>query len=204
VTKGNDHTFMKYHIGSEQEIEQLLQPETRLEHQLLQDARFREGLMWGHPRMGHPEGTVALHVREVLDNIDQLILEEPLRTHLRLIAYSHDTFKYMEDRSFPRNWSRHHAVLARQYMEDYLDHPSVLKVIELHDEAFYSWRQIHLFKSPIEGQRRYEQLLEKLGDDLQLFYLFFKCDTETGDKILEPLHWFEEVTEVVVPASNND
>ena len=26
---------------------------------------------------------------------------------------------------------------------------------------------------------------------LQLYYLFFKCDTQTGDKTQAPLKWFE-------------
>jgi hypothetical protein len=34
--------------------------------------------------------------------------------------------------------------------------------------------------------------LEKMENSLQLFYLFFKCDTLTGDKTLAPLTWFEE------------
>jgi len=31
-----------------------------------------------------------------------------------------------------------------------------------------------------------------MEDCMQLFYLFFKCDTLTGDKTLAPLTWFEE------------
>jgi len=65
-------------------------------------------------------------------------------------------------------------------------------VIELHDEAYYSWRCQYLYHNQAAGEKRLAQLLERLGDNLQLYYLFFKCDTRTGDKIQAPLQWFEQ------------
>ena len=175
------------------DIVALLQPETPLERQLLRDEVFLEGLLWGKPRFGHPEGTVLQHVREVLDNIDRLPVGDSVRERLRLIAFAHDTFKYSEKTEYPRDWSKHHGVLARQYMQQFTEDEGVLKVLQWHDEAFYSWRCIHVYLSPDKGWQRLRRLLERIGDDLQLYYYFFKCDTETGDKNQEPLRWFEEV-----------
>ena len=63
---------MKKHILQIDVIEGLLKPETDIENQLINDPDFKEGLFWGKPRYGHPEGKVIYHIAEVLKNIDQL------------------------------------------------------------------------------------------------------------------------------------
>lgn len=176
-------------------VETLLQPETSLEKGILLAPEILKGLDWGTPRFGHPEGKVLYHVREVLDNIEQLNVDKLSRQKLRLITIVHDTFKYLEDKSKKRDWSKHHSVLARQFMEKFTEDQAVLDVIELHDEAYYAWRLIKLYNKEIEGKKKLEQLLNRLGDNLQLYYLFFKCDTQTGDKIQAPLKWFEKILE---------
>jgi hypothetical protein len=68
-------------------LESLLQPETTLEEKLLAAPAFRKGLLWGEPRFGHPEGIVAFHVKEVLENIALIPrLSAADRSNLRLIA----------------------------------------------------------------------------------------------------------------------
>lgn len=176
-------------------VELLLRPETETECNILQDIDFRAGLNWGVPRFGHPEGKVLYHIREVLDNVDKLNVDAKVREQLRLITFIHDTFKNIEDKNRPRDWSRHHAVLARQFAEKYIEDQAVLDVIELHDEAYYSWRSQFLSNRKKEGEQRLQNLLERLQDNLQLYYLFFKCDTCTGDKIQAPLQWFEQSIE---------
>jgi hypothetical protein len=173
----------------------ILQPETSLEQELIDRPDFKKGLDWGVPRFGHPEGEIYKHIREVLDNIDKLDINDTDRSRLRLIAYAHDTFKYKEDKSFPRDWSKHHGVYARYFMEQFTDDEAVLDILELHDEAYYSWRLIHLYNRLEEGESRLVSLLNRLGRNKQLYYLFFKCDTQTGDKNQAPLKWFEKVVE---------
>jgi hypothetical protein len=174
-------------------LQQLICPENEAEAALLNDHAFQEGLLWGVPRFGHPEGEVYKHILEVLDNVDQLNTSPSVRRKLRLITLVHDTFKHLEVRGTPRDWSKHHGMIARHYMEQFTKDNSILDIVELHDEAFYAWRCIFVYQLPQEGQARLERLLGRLGDNLQLFYLFFKCDTETGDKIQAPLRWFETV-----------
>ena len=174
-------------------IEHLLCPETDLERHLVALPEFCVGLWWGEPRFGHPEGKVALHVREVLDNIEALpnLCSED-RSRLRLIALAHDTFKHAESRSRPRDWTKRHGLLARRYMEGYTSDPTVLDVIETHDDAYYKWLSQRRRPSP---HSQLDSLLSRVGHCLQLYYLFFKCDTQTGDKIQAPLRWFEQVAE---------
>lgn len=184
------------------DLKEMFQPETVLEQTLLQDPDFRKGLGWGMPRFGHPEGAVYKHIREVLDNVDRLDVNSEEREKLRLITFVHDTFKNLEDKSYPRDWSKHHGVYARRFIEKYTDDPVVLKIVELHDEAYYAWRHKHLYHQHREGLERLQNLLDTMGDDIQLYYLFFKVDTQTGDKNQAPLKWFEMVVEniEVVPS----
>ena len=175
-------------------LEELLQPETALERRLFEVPVFREGMLWGEPRFGHPEGKVALHVREVLDNIDLIKeLPEQERERLRLVALSHDTFKYQEDRSRPRDWSKHHAMLAVRFMQEFTNDRHVLDLIETHDDAFYAWLASRNEQFLIENPHKsLDRLFERIGYCRQLYYLFFKCDTQTGDKTQASLKWFEK------------
>ncbi len=176
----------------ESEIEARLKPETDLEAQIIADPDFQAGLFWGKPRYGHPEGQVINHIPEVLANVDKLTISAEMRRKLRLITYVHDTFKHIEDKGSPRDWSKHHGVYARKFLEKYVNEPLLLTVTEMHDEAYYAWRLFALYNRPEKGQERLDYLIEKVGAELQLFYLFFKCDTQTGDKIQTPVRWFEE------------
>lgn len=175
-------------------VEQIIKPEIKLERLLLQTPEFLEGMVWGEPRFGHPEGKVCLHVREVLDNIDFLPnLDAALRQRLRLVAIAHDAFKFCEDRSHPRDWSKHHGAIARRFMERFTDDQAVLDVIECHDDAYYAWRNTRpVALGPDYQHKTLENLLHRVGHCIQLYYLFFKCDTQTGDKTQAPLKWFEK------------
>jgi HD domain len=180
-----------------QDIETILQPETDLERFFIGLPHIQEGLLWGEPRYGHPEGKVLYHIVEIYKNIDCIIppLSIKDRDTLRLITLLHDTFKYAEDKSYPRDWSKHHGILARLYAKPYISVKSTLDIIELHDEAYYCWRLEVLEDAKDKAQLRLAQLLERLKGRLQLFYIFFKCDTATGDKTQAPVKWFEKKIE---------
>lgn len=185
---------MANNLITEKEILDILKPETELERQLITDSVIQEGLLWGEPRYGHPEGKVLYHVPDIYANIDRLheYIKQEDRTRLRLIALVHDAMKYKEDKSAPRDWTRHHSILARQYCEQFIADKITLDIIELHDEAYYSWRQFILEDEPEYGAIRLDALLNRVRYCLQLYYLFFKCDTATGDKTQAPVKWFEK------------
>lgn len=176
-------------------IQELIQPETEMEKHLVAQAEFRQGLFWGKPRYGHPEGQIIFHIREVLDNVERIPdLDKETRTQLRLITLVHDTFKYKEaaaSKILGRVPESHHATFAAEFMMRHNGDESLTRIIHLHDEAYYSWRMIHRFQSK-QGWQRMADLLSAIGQDLQLYYLFFKCDTCTGDKTPKPLEWFEQ------------
>ncbi len=170
----------------------VLRPENALERMLTSHPDMVKGLWWGEPRFGHPEGKVYLHVREIFDNIEQLSLPAEERNALRLIALTHDAFKYCEDKNIPRDWTKHHGVHARRFMESFIRDRATLDIIECHDEAYYCWRMMHREQRLVAGNQRLEKLLTRIGYCLQRYYHFFKCDTYTGDKLLTPVKWFEK------------
>lgn len=180
------NTFIK------QEITNRLSPENLLEQKVFEQPDWQEGLMWGKPRYGHPEGKILYHIEEVLQNVEQLKIDAQTRSDLRFITLTHDAFKYKEHRGHPRDWSRHHAVIARRFSEKFTDNKTLLDIIELHDEAYYVWRMRYKLFNNKAAEKRLDNLLLRLKDNLQLFYLFFKCDTQTGDKTQIPIQWFEE------------
>lgn len=187
-------------------LETLLQPETALERHWLTLPTFRYGLLWGEPRFGHPEGQIALHIREVFDNIDRIIdLNPQTRLQLRQIALTHDTFKYAEDRSRPRDWTKHHGLIARRFLESYTSDSVVLDVTETHDDAFYAWLASRQEETTPDKQgKTLQHLYQKVGYCMQEYYMFFKCDTLTGDKTLAPIKWFEKNITDVTPIAFRD
>lgn len=170
----------------------LIRPETPFEERLLTLPEIRRGLKWGQPRFGHPEGKVGLHVRDVLDNLDRMELCPDTRPMLRIVAIVHDAFKWQEPRTVPRNWNLHHGRLARQFLKTLLDDPLLLDLVEWHDEGWYIWRYFFVEEKPWVAQHRLDALIRRFGAQIQTYYLFFKADTCTGDKLRSPLEWFEQ------------
>lgn len=177
-----------------QDIHNILQPETELESLLISQPDIIDGLLWGEPRYGHPEGKVLHHIPEIYANIERVPLPLSIsdRQSLRLITLLHDTFKNIEDKSSPRDWTKHHGILARLFAENYIDDATILDIIELHDEAYYCWRLEILEDEPEQSLARLDMLFDKIKHCIQLYYIFFKCDTATGDKTQAPVKWFEK------------
>lgn len=169
--------------------------ETPLEAEIMADPDWVAGLSYGSPRPGHPEGAVAYHIPEVLANVDRLALNLDDRARLRLVALAHDNFKYQVDRTKVHTGENHHGMLARRFLERYVEDEALLTVVELHDEAFSSWKKATLYGKPDKGLERAERLLARLGDGVGFFLRFFRCDNETGDKTPDSVEWFTAVAE---------
>lgn len=166
--------------------------ETDLERRIAAEPEWREGVEWGRPRHGHPEGTVKAHIAAVLRNIDDVYGESSLRELLRLIALVHDTFKFQVDMDRPRTGENHHAVRARRFAERYISDQAALDVIELHDEAFNAWQNGNRDGKWDKARRRAEALIERLGANLPLYLAFYRCDNMTEGKAPDCLEWFRE------------
>jgi len=173
-------------------LEHYIQPETKLEQILLMDPAWLRGAFWGKPRPGHPEGQILFHIQDVLANINAVNFSANVRQDLRLVAIIHDTFKYLEESQRPRrDWSKHHAAIAKRFAKNYLSDERLLQLIALHDDAYYAWKFWQKGRKA-EAENKLAQTFKQLGpENKQLFYNFFKCDTWTGNKTQQPIAWFE-------------
>lgn len=171
--------------------------ETELERTIAGDPDWREGMEWGKPRKGHPEGAVKWHVRDVLANVDRFYSDSPFRSNLRLIALVHDTFKFQVDRKQPACGENHHGMRARRFSERYLTRSEVLDVIELHDEAYNSWQKGYRDHQWDRARERAMVLIDRLAESLDLYVHFYRCDNETDGKSQDCRIWFEQLCEQV-------
>jgi hypothetical protein len=165
-------------------IERLIpgfRPETAVERALAGDPRLLAGLAWGRPRPGHPEGSVGLHVAEILAAITEPAGRR--RRELRFLALVHDGCKRQVPRAARRSPDNDHAVLARRFAERYTTDPRMLDALELHDEPYRIWRA---------GEENRDELLRDVLariPDVDLFLRFVELDGSTRGKDPRPLAW---------------
>lgn len=175
-------------------------PETDLERRIMLDQDWVDGLSYGTPRRGHPEGAVVYHIPAVLANVEKYAIDLVDRNWLRVVALVHDNFKYQVDRTKDRTGENHHGWLARHFAERYVTNETVLTVIEFHDEAFLSWKKAISNGKLSAGTARAERLILRLSElpdgAIPFFMRFFKCDNETGDKIQDSVRWFQGLLDV--------
>ena len=165
------------------------QPESDLERAIAHDAELAGGLAWGKPRQGHPEGSIAAHVADLLGRIDRLQLEPEQRRLLRFIALVHDACKRRVRDWLPRTGANHHAARARRLAKRYTDDERVLAVIELHDRPYAIWRRLQ--RTGRLDERALEDVLDRTPD-LDLLVRFVELDGSTEGKDPEPIRWFRE------------
>jgi hypothetical protein len=164
---------------------------SELEALIMRDPDWIAGSEWGFPRPGHPEGVVKYHIIEVLANLDKINLAPAEKANLRIAALVHDTFKYQVDRNAPRIPPKEHGYLASQWLSKYLQDPSLLALVELHDDGYRAWQDFQ-HGGERQGWRRITQIIGRLEGEMQMFINFYWADNNVGDKSPEQLPWFIE------------
>ena len=165
------------------------EPETDLERRVTEDPELLEGLAWGEPRAGHPEGAVGAHVADLLATLDDEGVQGDDREVLRFIAIVHDAFKYRVRQRLPRVGENHHAMRARRFAERFVDDERTLATIELHDRPYALWRKMKRKGRPDRGG--FERMLRRIPDPA-LFLRFIELDGSTEGKRPEPIEWFRD------------
>jgi hypothetical protein len=165
------------------------EPESELEREVAGRPELLQGLAWGEPRTGHPEGSVGAHVAHLLDSIDASGETGERRALLRLIALLHDSFKYRVRPRLPKAGENHHATRARRFAEQFTDDERLLSTIELHDRPYALWRKLQR-KGSLD-ERGFSRMLERI-EDPELFMRFVELDGSTEGKRPEPIEWFRD------------
>jgi hypothetical protein len=169
-------------------------PETALERALAADGELLEGLAWGRPRPGHPEGPVGRHVADLLAGVTEP--RGPRRRELRFMALVHDACKHRvrpEAGPVPLN---DHALLARRLAERYTADERVLVALEHHDAPYRIWRR----ETGEDGRRALLHLLAGVPD-LGLFLRFVELAGSTAGKHPGPLRWMRAPGRPAAPAA---
>jgi HD domain-containing protein len=163
------------------------EPETDLERRVTAELELLEGLAWGQPRAGHPEGAVGTHVSHLLETLDRSGVTGEERELLRFMALVHDSFKYQVRERLPRVGENHHAMRARRFAERFTDDERLLSAIQFHDRPYSLWRKLNRRgKLDERGFRRMMRCVE----DPELFLRFIELDGSTEGKRPEPIEWF--------------
>ena len=175
-------------------------PENDLERAVARDPALIEGLSWGEPRKGHPEGPVGAHVAELLSMLEEWEEPEPRRSELRLIAIVHDSFKYQVDDGAPKTGENHHAMRARRFAERYTDDERLLAATELHDRPYALWRRLR--RTGHLDEHALTSMLRRVPDPA-LLLRFVELDGSSAGKNPDPVRWFRAELERrgVVPAA---
>lgn len=175
-----------------QELIEGFAPETELERALAEDPRIVEGLAWGKPRRGHPEGSIGAHVADLLDTIERRGEQGQRRAELRVISIVHDSQKHRVESWRPKTGENHHAMRARRVAERHIDDERLLAAIQWHDRPYALWRRLNR-----TGRLQEDELARMLAavPDLDLFLRFVELDGSTAGKKPEPVRWFREELE---------
>jgi hypothetical protein len=163
-------------------------PENELERALMSDAEVLEGLAWGKPRRGHPEGSVGEHAADLLATVDRWGERGERRAELRFIALVHDAFKFRVHDWRPKTGDNHHAARARRHAERYTHDERVLATIEQHDRPYSLWRKLRRTGRPDESA--FDRMVERIPD-LDLFVRFVELDGSTEGKHPGPIEWLK-------------
>jgi HD domain-containing protein len=168
------------------------EPETELERRVVAQPELLEGLAWGAPRAGHPEGAVGTHVSHLLKTLDESGESGERRELLRFMALVHDSFKYQVRDRLPRAGENHHATRARRFAERFTDDERVLSAIQFHDRPYSLWRKLQR-KGKLD-ERGFNRMMRCVTDP-GLFLRFVELDGSTEGKRPEPIAWFRDELE---------
>ena len=163
------------------------EPETELERRVIAEPELLEGLAWGQPRAGHPEGAVGVHVSHLLEALDQSGVSGEQRELLRFMALVHDSFKYEVRERLPRVGENHHAMRARRFAARFTDDERVLSAIQFHDRPYALWRKMR--RRGKLDERAFRRMIRRI-EDPELFLRFIELDGSTEGKRPEPIEWF--------------
>ncbi|MGE5636920.1 MAG: hypothetical protein ACM3UV_08280 [Nocardioidaceae bacterium] len=186
MTVGDRRTTVEARRTTAEALVPGFRPETELERAVAHDPELVEGLAWGRPRAGHPEGPVGAHVSHLLRTIDAWEEGSTQRSELRFVAIVHDSRKVAVHEWLPRRGENHHAMRARRLAERYTRDERLLATIELHDRPYSIWRRRH-HGVPLEPAL--ERLFARIPDPA-LFLRFVELDGSTEGKNSEPIDWF--------------
>lgn len=151
---------------------------------------YQENLLWGMPRRGHPEGSLANHIAELEANLQEVgdLLLAGEEDKLRLLIHVHDICKPEAWVGVDSDHPHNHALLARRLLERVCPDPILLAITQFHDDGYLLYQY---FRRSGDLRGRWNSVLCAVRD-VDLFLLFFLIDSCTAGKHREPVDWVLE------------
>jgi hypothetical protein len=159
---------------------------------IVQSDVYRENIMWGEPRAGHPEGAIKDHIEEIrlsIGVIRDLVSDEQL-VKLLILAHTHDSFKKDAKVGVSISDPNSHASLAANFLTTFGVDGDLVAMVQNHDVPVALWRAFTAKGSFNEG--RLENLLTSIKD-WDLFLKFIVVDGLTGNKDHAAVDWIVSV-----------
>lgn len=186
------------------------------------DPRYQVGILYGKPRRGHAEGTVAAHIKELERNLHALYdagyVSSDHFEKLQVLIHVHDTFKGATAGAGKKNCAIEdpdsHASRARVFLAEFTDDPDLLWITQYHDLGYAVYRKWKS-KGRVDDTRLWAGV-SKIKDR-DLFLLFSVIDSCTASKGRAMIKWFimrlheaspapkwgTEIVDVLPPPENN-
>jgi len=159
-------------------------PLTDTLNKIMSDARYVEGIKYGVPRKGHPEGSVGKHIADLLANLDKMWeggwLSGDEFWKLTILIHVHDIMKYAAKPDSAINDPQSHASLAAKFLSEFSDDKDLINMVQAHDENLALWQRFKL-KGSYPEERLKERVLDKIKD-IELLLLFQIIDSSTPGK----------------------
>lgn len=169
-------------------------PLSQLLFKIVNDDRYKQGIAYGAPRKGHPEGTVGKHLIDLDRNVDKMFeggwLAGDEYWKLRILVHTHDIMKYAAKPDSAIIDPQSHASLAAKFLSEFSDDQDLINIVQAHDENLALWQQ-HKAKGMYKEDRLKERVIDKVKD-IELLLLFQICDAYTPGKtdMKEMPRWF--------------
>jgi hypothetical protein len=152
---------------------------------------YQAGILYGEPRPGHEEGTVAAHISELKRNLfalsNTINIPAERQRKLLILIHVHDTFKGVASPRAAIADPNSHASLAAAFLAEYTADVDLLRIVQHHDLGFALYRKHR--STGRTDLTRLHLALDPLND-LDLFLQFCILDACTGSKERDSIRWW--------------
>lgn len=181
---GEFNSLKTWHVAASKEAHQAA---VELLESIKTDTTLTRNFSWGEPRAGHLEGTIVAHIEELMLNLGKISDQiTPLqRAQLEIMILVHDSFKPEVALKVPITDPRSHASVAAAYIASIGDYPSLISMLQYHDEPYALWKKS--VGSEID-ETRLRSLISVIKD-WDIFLAFILVDSLVVGKDTEPTEW---------------
>ncbi|MFX1398808.1 MAG: HD domain-containing protein [Promethearchaeota archaeon] len=147
---------------------------------ILNSLEFERSANFGKVRRGHDEGKVGIHVRQIINYIEDNYKFDSDYTSLRLIALLHDIGKYEGNNEY-------HSITSEKIARKFIQDEEILRLILIHDRPYGYWKN---FKK--EGKIDTKSFIDLFSSVNWKLLIKFRYSDDCN-RSQEASKWFEKI-----------